>query len=102
MSNLSEAEVKAMLRSQVAQFASQLTGFRLFLFGSRAAGTARARSDFDVGVVGAGPLPVALFYAIEDAFDALPTLHKIDWVDFAHVSPQFRQQALQHTESIYG
>ncbi len=48
------------------QFAPQLRGHRVILFGSRASGTARLRSDFDVGVIGDEPLPVKVFYEIDD------------------------------------
>lgn len=60
---------------------------------------AAERSDFDVGVLGDGPLPVNVFFAIEDAFDRL---HTIKWVDFGRVSPQFRHEALKHIEVFSG
>jgi len=53
-------------------------------------------------VLGSEPLPVDVFFAIEDAFDRLPTLHMIDWVDFGRVSEKFRHEALKHVEVIYG
>lgn len=94
-------EIRAMLRRALEPFAPQLAGYRVFLFGSRAAGHARPRSDFDVGVMGSQPLPVKLYSDIEDAFDALPTLYRIDWVDFNQVSPSFRERAMQHTKILY-
>ena len=55
-----------------------LRGYRVVLFGSRTAGTSRDRSDFDVGVMGDTPLPLATFYKMEDLFDEIPTLYRID------------------------
>ena len=96
-----DAELKAMIRATLVQAAPLLRGHRVFLFGSRASGEAGARSDFDVGVYGAEPLPLCDFYAVEDMFDALPTLYRIDWVDFNRVSPAFRERAMKRTELLY-
>jgi len=67
----------------------------------RARGKAKSRSDFDLGVVGDTPLPLEDFFAIQDMLDELPTLYRIDWVDFARVSERFRAQALKNAEVIY-
>jgi predicted nucleotidyltransferase len=96
-----EREIKDMLRESLRQASDRLRGHRVFLFGSRAAGTARPRSDFDVGVDGDGPLPLRDFYAIEALFDALPTLYRIDWVDLQRVSPEFRARATERIEILY-
>lgn len=79
-----------------------LAGRRVVLFGSRAHGRARERSDFDIGVVGDAPLPLSDYYAIEDKLDALPTLYRIDWVDFARASETFRHRALPGAKVIHG
>jgi len=102
MGIIAEQQIKQMIQSQVERFAPQLAGYKVFLFGSRVVGEAAERSDFDVGVLGDTPLPVDVFFAIEDAFDQLPTLHTIDWVDFGRVSPQFRHEALKHIEVLHG
>jgi predicted nucleotidyltransferase len=94
-------EVKRMLAEALRACAPRLRGHRVVLFGSRARGDARPRSDFDIGVDGGQPLPLPDFYAVEDTLDALPTLYKIDWVDLCRVSPEFRARALQHTETLY-
>lgn len=80
---------------------NRLGGRQVVLFGSRAQGKAKSRSDFDLGVVGDTPLPLVDFFAIEDMLDELPTLYRIDWVDLARVSERFRSQALQKMEVIY-
>jgi predicted nucleotidyltransferase len=97
-----QAEIKAMNTNVMHQNAHRLRGHRVFLFGSRATGRARPNSDFDVGVIGDDPLPLQDFYAIEDQLEDLPTLCKIDWVDFNRASPRFRERAMQQVELIHG
>lgn len=48
----------------------------VILFGSRAKGTARERSDFDIAVSG-----VEQFDSLEEELEELPTLYKIDLVN---------------------
>jgi len=82
--------------------AVDLRGYRVVLFGSRAAGEARERSDFDIAVLGDAPLPLKTFYEMEDLFEGIETLYRIDWVDLNRVSPEFRREALKKTETLYG
>src|SRR5712691_3298198 len=71
--------------------------YRVFLFGSRAAGAARDRSDIDIGIEGPGPVPRAALAAIHEELEEAPTLYSIDVVDFARVSEAFRRVARQRT-----
>ena len=89
------------IRKVCTRMAVDLQGYRVVLFGSRAAGNARDRSDFDVGVLGDAPLPLKTFYKMEDLFDGIETLYRIDWVDLNRVSPEFRREALKKTETLY-
>ena len=93
--------IKEEIRRQLRSMADDLKGYRVVLFGSRAAGGARPRSDFDVGVLGERPLPVAVFFRVEDRFNSLETLQRIDWVDLNQVDPSFRENALKHVEVLY-
>jgi len=88
------AQIQAMITDVMRRNSGRLQGHRVFLFGSRARGQGRDRSDFDIGVIGDNPLPVQDFYAIEDQLEDLPTLYKIDWVDFNRASDRFRQIAM--------
>ena len=97
-----ETEIRNMIAEVMQRNAERLRGHRVFLFGSRASGDAGPHSDFDVGVVGDEPLPLKDFFSIEDELDDLPTLYKIDWVDFNSASPRFRERAMQQVEKIYG
>ena len=97
-----EQQVLTMIVGVLRSSSAALAGRRVVLFGSRARGQARDRSDFDIGVVGTTPLPLADYYVIEDQLDALPTLYRIDWVDFARAGDNFRRRALQHTQVLHG
>lgn len=69
--------------------------YRVFLFGSRATGTAHERSDIDIGIEGPEAVPGAVLAAIEDELDEAPTLYTIEIVDFARVSEAFRRVACE-------
>lgn len=94
-------EVLAMLTDTMRENADRLSGHKVVLFGSRARGNAKSRSDFDLGVIGDTPLPLEDFFAIEDKLDELQTLYRIDWVDFARASERFRAEALRNVKVIY-
>ena len=96
-----ETEIKMLIADVMRRNAERLRGHQVFLFGSRATGDARLHSDFDVGVVGEVPLSLKDFYAIEDQLDELPTLYKIDWVDFNRVSPRFSERAIRQIEVLH-
>jgi len=97
-----ELQIENMIKETILKFSDDLQGYKVFLFGSRAKGEQQKRgSDFDVGVLGPAPLPVKTFFAIEDAFDNLPTLYIIDWVDLNKVSKQFLKLVLEGSKVIY-
>jgi len=84
----------------VAKFAASVIrrhvpdpAYRVFLFGSRATGSAGERSDIDIGIEGPAPVPRAAIAAIHDELDEVPTLYTIEVVDFARVSEKFRRVA---------
>lgn len=102
MQDLTTTRIMEEIRKACARMAADLEGYRVVLFGSRAAGDARDRSDLDVGVLGDAPLPLKTFYEMEDLFDRIETLYRIDWVDLNRVSPEFRREAMKKTETLYG
>jgi predicted nucleotidyltransferase len=67
--------------------------YRLFVFGSRARGTARTGSDIDLGIEGPSPVPYATLAAIREELEDAPTLHSVDLVDFLRVPQKFREIA---------
>lgn len=96
-----EQEIKNAILAALIPLRQKLKGYRVFPFGSRAEGTARPRSDFDIGILGDQPLSRALFFEIQDRLENIRTLYRIDLVDFTRVNSGFKSEALQHTETLY-
>jgi uncharacterized protein len=69
--------------------------YRVFLFGSRAAGRATERSDIDIGIEGPAPVPGPALAAIHEELDESPTLYTVEVVDFTRVPEKFRMVAQQ-------
>jgi predicted nucleotidyltransferase len=97
---LTELEIRQALRGVLDHFGQNLAGVRVVLFGSRARGAARPRSDFDIGLLGPGPVSATLIARIQDKLEALPTLVRFDLVDLGRASPAFRQAVLAHAEVL--
>ena len=87
-------EIIAILKCYI-----DLAQYQVFFFGSRVTGKGTDRSDIDVGIEGP-PIPPQVWFDIREAFENFPALYKVEIVDFNHVSPQFRDVALQHIEEI--
>jgi predicted nucleotidyltransferase len=86
--------------TEVARFAAAVVrrhlpdpAYRVFLFGSRAEGSAHERSDIDIGIEGPAPAPREALVLIEEELDEAPTLYSIDVVDFRRVDEKFRRVA---------
>ncbi len=74
--------------------------YKIFLFGSRARGTAHERSDIDIGIEGPAPAPYEVLASIADEIEEAPTLYSVDVVDFKRAPEQFRAVALEHVLEI--
>lgn len=61
----------------------------VFLFGSRAAGTARYNSDWDIGVISQKPLRGSVLEKAREDLDNIRTLHSFELVDFAGTGEAF-------------
>ena len=96
-----EDQIKKMIADQLYSARALLQGHKVYLYGSRAQGKSRPRSDFDIGVWGKEPLSLAAFYKLEDMLEELPTLYKIDLVDLNRTSAKFQEQALKQVETLY-
>ena len=77
-----------------------LNKYRVFFFGSRVNGKGDDRADIDVGIEGTREVPGVAMVEIREALENLPTLYKIDVVDFKKVGEEFREVALTHTEAV--
>ena len=74
---------------------------KIFLFGSRATGRARSRSDIDLGIDLGHAIAPEVLASLRDAFDELPIMQKVDIVDFCLLDEAFRAVALQQIENFY-
>jgi len=77
-----------------------LSEYRVFFFGSRVFGGGTDRSDIDVGIEGPEPASAKDWLEIEEEIENLPTLYKVEIVDFTKVAPIFKEVATQHLEYI--
>jgi type I restriction enzyme S subunit len=95
ISNELQADIEDIIRTEL-----DLSQYRAFFFGSRVTGTARDTSDLDIGIEGNEPLPLEQMALLNDKFDSLNTLLKIDLVDFSLASDDFKDVALAKTIPI--
>lgn len=79
----------------------KLPHYKVFVFGSRAAGSADERSDIDIGIGALEEIPGNIMVEIRAELSDLPILQKIDVVDFSSVSDNFKKVALQNIDVIY-
>ena len=63
----------------------------VFAFGSRAKWTAKEFSDLDIAIIGDEPLSLGLMGEMREAFQESALPFKIDIVDWASITPEFRQ-----------
>ena len=96
-----EAEILQMLKDLFARRQADLAKHRVLLFGSRARGNAKLRSDFDLAVDGVESLPLKSFFGIAEDLENLPTLYSFDWVDLTKTNSRFREEALKSARVIY-
>lgn len=74
--------------------------YKPFFFGSRASGKGNQYSDIDIGIKGPQEIPYEIMAQIKEDIENLPTLYKIEIVDFGKVSSDFRDVALSHREYL--
>ena len=71
--------------------------YDVFLFGSRATGTNKQWSDFDVGILGnhGQDVPAVAKFDIQDNLDRLNVLYIVGLVDFKGVTDNFKRLAFR-------
>lgn len=75
---------------------------RIFLFGSRATQTNQnPRADIDIGIIADDPLPLHQMARLREAIEEIPTLLKIDIVDFTGRNDAFTTVATRCMRTIY-
>ena len=93
--------IEAWIRDGLAKYIL-LNEYNLFFFGSRVIDTEPSTSDIDVGFQkqDGGAMPEGALAAMKEYVRELPTLYKIDVVDFGTVSKDFSTIASQHIEAF--
>ena len=96
MSNISQIldQISAVVKKEVN------SPYQLFLFGSRATVTNDDKSDIDIGIMPDMSLSARQLQAIREKIEEIPTLLKIDFIDFSTVSDNFKTIALKNTKDI--
>jgi len=74
--------------------------YRLFLFGSRAGGDYHPKADIDIGILPDQPIDPRKLADIREKIENIPTLLRIDFVDFSSVGQDFRKIAMEKTKDI--
>ena len=74
--------------------------YRLFLFGSRASDGHDPKADIDIGIIAVKPDEAKIMVSIKERLEQIPTLLKIDFVDFSMVSQEFRKIAMKEKKDI--
>lgn len=77
-----------------------LAQYKVFFFGSRVLGKGSDRSDIDIGIEGPAAVSDKAMDAIKEAAFNLPTLYKIDIVDFKEVDKKFYQVVKEKVEYL--
>lgn len=73
---------------------------QLFVFGSRATGTAAKFSDYDIGILGKRSLSFESLALIKEALEDSDLPVRADIVDFSLVSPEFKKTALAKVKQL--
>lgn len=68
--------------------------YKVFIFGSRAAGTNRPFSDIDLGILGLNSLPNKNYIELTQALEESDLPFRTNVVDFTGVSDKFKKKAL--------
>ncbi len=90
-----EKKIKKILRKYI-----EPGDYSVFIFGSRASGSAHKYSDFDIGIQGDKPLPLKIKYLIEEELEESNIPFNVDIVDFSLANDDFKKVALEKTKRI--
>ena len=90
-------KLQAMIQDILAEFAPHR---EVWAFGSRVKGTAKPYSDLDLVILGDAALPTRQFNLLTEAFEESDLPIRVDLVEWAALSPSFREAIRQHHEII--
>ena len=95
----SEEKLKKEILNIVGKYLD-LVKYKVFFFGSRVKGDSFPRSDIDIGIEGPKEIPSSIYLDIQEEIENLPTLYKVDIVDFKRVNEKFKEVASQYVELL--
>lgn len=75
---------------------NQLAGIPVWAYGSRTKGTAKRYSDLDLAIITQEPLTFLQLAALENAFSDAELEWKVDILDWASASEEFKRIVLKH------
>ncbi len=94
-------KIEEILRQAAAIIRSELKGdCRVFLFGSRAKGMYDEKSDIDIGILSDTRITGKQWVTIQEKLEKIPTLLKIDVVDFNTIDEGYKKSALKHRKDL--
>lgn len=96
---MSTDEVLSQIKNIIFRFISP-EEYNVFLFGSRASGTASKFSDYDIGIEGDKPLGSMQRFDIELELEKSDIPYKVEIVDFTQVDTNFKRVAKQHVIAL--
>ena len=67
----------------------------VYLYGSRAKGTAHKTSDIDIAILPVGEIPKNLLGRLREMIEESTIPYNVDVTDLTYVSEQFRKQILE-------
>jgi len=88
---MTDSELMTYVKEIVGKY---LPGQRvIYFFGSRTMGRHTDRSDYDFGIDTGNKIPLELMCRMKEELERIPTLHRIDLVDFQRASSTFKDYA---------
>lgn len=87
--------IRAIVRKHIPD-----SSFKLFVFGSRAVGSAKKYSDYDIGLEGNAPVPLGVLGEISADLEESDIPYHVDVVDFYEIDQVFRTIAFQKIQSL--
>lgn len=96
MLSLSDAQL-SLLRQLLSIHAPDV---RVWAFGSRVKGTAKAWSDLDLALIAEQVLPQQQLFKLQDALEESDLPFKVDLVDWHDISTEFQQLILKNYQVI--
>jgi predicted nucleotidyltransferase len=96
MLNLSDAQLSLLQHL----LSSHVPDVKIWAFGSRVKGTAKAWSDLDLALVAKQVLPQQQLFKLQDALEESDLPFKVDLVDWHDISTEFQQLILKNYHVI--